>query len=319
MSIQERSERQATRGTLRNYARRHFVEAWKIPNRSGHGLARRIAGYPGLVPELIRYFTNDLMALLRRYSYETRTILVVALPKSGSTWVRSQLARIPGFNIRPTWDSSGVIERWDIAESTFRFCPRWGFNVVKLHTRYSPENLAVIDDQVDRFVLLVRDLRDVAVSRYFHVLNDATHRHHSTYRSIPEEQGIQASLDVIAEEFTPWVADWLAVQRRRPDEILLMTYEELNRDPRSAFQRICEFHGITVSTKLLERFAGSRISPEDKPNNEIRPGAGLGTTSSARHGRTGEWRRYLSEAQAKLAEERMGGVLRDLGYETRDE
>ena len=143
--------------------------------------------YFKVVPRVIRrlickdifiYVANDILALLGYYKYDYPVIFIAGLPKAGTTWVQTQLARVPGYNLRRIHDPRGTVLNHDIANSVFAALPRNRYTVLKLHTRYTPANFEIIQRHVPKFMVLIRDLRDVCVSRYFHVKAQKDHRHH---------------------------------------------------------------------------------------------------------------------------------------------
>src|SRR4051794_17023395 len=85
----------------RSYSKRLLTDGVKIPDADGRGVVRRIVSHPRLIPELARYVGTDVAAYFGRHVHSTHVALIVALPKSGSTWVRGQLGLVPGFNVRP--------------------------------------------------------------------------------------------------------------------------------------------------------------------------------------------------------------------------
>lgn len=167
----------------------------------------------GLTGRAAGLFLSDCLQFLKlkRYPYKRRILFVVGLPKSGTTWMNKLLCMVPGYCSRTIYDPSRSMMLHDVSPMTFQLVPQYAYSVMKLHTRHTHYNFATILNYVDRFVLMYRDLRDMCVSRYFHVLNEETHRHYQLYCSIPKDEGILHSINIIRKEYVKWVADWYEV------------------------------------------------------------------------------------------------------------
>ena len=92
---------------------------------------------PILLKEFFHYIKNDLLSLLGIYQYDQHILFIAGLPKSGTTWLQTMLARIPGYNIRLINDPKGVTLNHDISDTIFTSLPKYGYTVFALHTRYS--------------------------------------------------------------------------------------------------------------------------------------------------------------------------------------
>ncbi len=275
---------------------------------------KRIRQNPAFLQDIFLYFKNDLLAILGKRSYDYRILFIAGLPKSGTTWVRAQLARVPGYNIRPVDDPERVTERHDICESVFTSLPKCGYSIVKLHTRYTPENFAIIKKHVPKFIVMIRDLRDMCVSRYFHIKHEKAHRHFDLYNRESEEEGLAHCIEVIEDEYIAWVRDWVQAYKHHPETILLITYEELNQSPFSTFKKICDFYRLPVSNDFIREMAESKLRRAQNLGEQLQKSVGLRTTSTARKGVVGDWQNHFSDQHKQKFKAIAGDLLIELGY-----
>ena len=156
--------------------------------------------------EISHYLKNDFDTLRGVYHYKHPIIFIAGLPKSGTTWVRTMLAMLPGYNIRPIYDPKGtMVEHYFICDDVFQALPKNRYSIIKVHTKFSEENFKIITKYVDRFIVMYRDLRDMCVSRYIHVKNDKTHDLCQSYNEWSKDEGMMHSIGLVYKHHVPWV------------------------------------------------------------------------------------------------------------------
>jgi hypothetical protein len=95
---------------------------------------------------------------------------------------------------------------------------------------------------------------------------------------------------------------------RLNDHFLEIRYEDIHRDPRTAYIRLFDFCGIPYDESLLEDI----FTATDFRNNFQADDAAF-----RRGGRTGDWRSYFSLRDAYMFHKQAGRKLMELGYEFR--
>lgn len=276
---------------------------------------KKLTRNPRFIFEIAHYLKNDLQSALGVHRYPHKVIFIAGLPKSGTTWAETQLAKIPGYNIRPLYDPRGLAVDHDIGDETFEWLPKRGYSIVKLHTRYTPDNFQVILRHVPKFVVIIRDLRDMCVSAYFHVKSEPSHRHYELYNNVSKDEGMMHRIQVTCEHYVPWVGDWYDVAMAQPDRILLLRYEEFNADPARSFGQILDFFELAGHDSLVEEMAASRLRKEEDIARSLDGMVGLRMRNTARKGIVGDWRNHFNEQHVAEFKRLSGDVLVRMGYE----
>ncbi|WP_321491590.1 sulfotransferase domain-containing protein [uncultured Desulfobacter sp.] len=281
---------------------------------------KKIMKNPSFIKEVYCYLKNDCYALLGRYKYRYPIIFIAGLPKSGTTWVQTELARVPGYNMRPTNDPDRCTENHDVCKTVFCSLPLNRYSVLKLHTRYTPTNYNTIIESVPRFVVMIRDLRDMCISRYFHVKNEHTHRHSLLYNQMSEEDGIMHCIGILEEEYVPWVKNWAEVIRKKEFPILFVQYERLNQNPVQVFRDIFSFFELPISKDVEKKVQSSKIRKGHDLGSELSKNQlAFSNISTKRKGIIGDWKNHLTHLHKKKFKEIAGDLLIELGYEKNHE
>lgn len=143
-----------------------------------------------------------------------------------------------------------------------------------------------------RFLVLVRDGRDVALS------------------VLPLPFGPN-NVWAAARSWAHAIRLGRAAERRYPDRVLTLRYEDLVERPHEEVPLACEFAGVPYDPDMLavERSEPGKIA-RDQTGWFTSIWAGINTTA------VGKWRRELSPRQQEVFERVAGAELSELGYET---
>jgi hypothetical protein len=235
---------------------------------------------------LARRRSRDV-AIAHEHTWPT-VIPVVSLPKAGGTWLTELLAEVPGYACRPYRDADGCTREHDVCPEVFESLPLDRLSVIKLHTRPSPDNVALLERLGLKAVVLHRDLRDQCVSRMYHVLADPYHRHHALYTELPRHEALSHSIDLMLDEYVPWVAGWRELTERS-GLFLELRYEDLRAAPAEALARVLGFFEIELP-------AGAPEAIVEHVRNRTRFGLSpraLAAGATARRGAVGDWRNHF--------------------------
>ncbi|MDA8432380.1 MAG: sulfotransferase [Nitrospiraceae bacterium] len=142
-----------------------------------------------------------------------------------------------------------------------------------------------------KFIYMVRDGRDVAVSAKSSIFN----RCHAYY--VAELWSREQRLGL----------SWLS--RLPAERIMLLKYEELLRDPGCVTERICSFLGEPFEDRMLEYHRSGEASKSGGLSLSWK-----NTSMPVMRDNAGKYRRLLSEKEVLLFETVAGEELKELGY-----
>jgi len=296
------------------------TENWAMVNfmlKAKLKLVSKVIQNPRNVREISHYLKNDFNTFRGAYQYDHPIIFIAGLPKSGTTWLRTIMALLPGYNIRLIYDPTGSINRRDISDDIFNALPKNRYSIIKVHTQYSDENFKIITQHIQRFIVMYRDLRDMCVSRYIHIKNDKMHSLFRDYNQWPEDKGILHSIEFVHKEFVPWVENWRQASERHPEKILMVQYEQLNSGLKETLEKIFQFYGIDVDDVIVDKMFQTQLRGEaDIQKNLDAIDHRMGRLkSTARKGIIGDWKNYFNAEHKVRFKELIGENLIRWGYE----
>lgn len=250
--------------------------------------------------------------------YPNPVLFVAGLPKSGTTWLESMLASFPGYHdvlIPEAIDYErrhGGSHDYDIPADMFdRF--RDMLVITKMHVHGSKHNAAVLQRAQVPYLVMYRDLRDVAVSYVFYVRRTPWHPEHPHYKNLTPAQGLDRFADTLLPAYVEWVRSWHA--NRDPARSIELRYEQLLAAPKDRMQDVANFFGLNpepgvieniIDANSFERMSAGRMNERQQNQSFFRKGV------------AGDWRNHL-EGDLKT---KFKNVLRDFliefGYEKDD-
>lgn len=231
--------------------------------------------------------------------------ILASYPKSGRTWFRFILSSYlaGAFGLKPAPD----------LHSMFRVMPNFDMDPVRglpafAFARHQPRPPLVAVSHLPysrlRFrslpvIFMLRDPRDVMVSSYFH----ATRQKH---RFSGDIDGFLGHPDQGVASLTRYLNGWAAgLQHRRH---ILVSYEDLSRDPQGQTERVLGFLGLKADPQAL---AQAVEAARFQKMQELERATGLpghdydrsdGESLRMRRGKVGGFADYLSPDQIRLVE-----------------
>jgi sulfotransferase 6B1 len=282
------------------------------------------------------FFLNDIrqdyLALTGKVSYPHHIILIIGIPKSGTSWIEQLLNQLPGFVqannsvIRSFTGKRLLPHLHDINDAMFYGCPKKRYSFLKLHTHYSLENIATIERVGVRPIIIIRDLRDMMISRYYHTMSDPGHWMYSTIGHLTPEQGFLRSLYDIDElegidpidYFAQWIDDWISYSKAHPEAVLIIKYEEMKHDVHATLKRLLAFTDINIGNEAVAQI----VTDQEKTYRDINRGNLTQKLkqrgrlrSTFRKGQAGGWKSFFTEEHKEAFKKRAGNTLITSGYE----
>lgn len=236
-------------------------------------------------------------------------ILVNGSPRSGTTWMVSLLKSIPGYqsvgNFQGDMDSYLQVKPGDVIHG---------------HEWYSDEFEHTLNSMDIKTLNMVRDPRDQAVSRMFHVRRDTQLPWSAPLNEMSLDDALMACIEgrkglrgiVDAVEL---VKSW----EKSEERLLFVKFEELVANPMDEFQKVLDYLQIHLNEALVSSIAKrnrfERLTRGRKLWRKGRKPGQLDTDSHLRKGIVGDWQTYFNGDHIIRTKELAGELLIELGYE----
>ena len=256
---------------------------------------------------LTRFGLSPAKLIRRIANRDEPRILCVTIPKSGTHLLERVLCLHPRLyrKIVPTLGEPRVLRRGGFAAVLDSL--RAG-QIAVGHLSYRPDRPRSIEERGVRCIFLVRDPRDMVVSRAFYVVADPKHPLREQFLREPDPakrvrsaiagDGGWPSIDKRLRDFAGWLDSGALVVR----------FEDLvgpagggdSARQEATLRRIFAHVGVPTSDTQLARIQRRAFSE---------------TSPTFRRGSTGEWRRYFDEDTKDLFREAVGDLLARYDYE----
>lgn len=247
--------------------------------------------------------------------YPQTTLFVAGLPKSGTTWLEKMLGSYDGFHelmipeVARHEMQTGGSHDYDLPEDLFTRFEK-ALVLTKMHVHGSVHNARLLKQSNIRYVVLYRDLRDVAVSSYFYVRNTPWHPEHGLYKNVGITTGLKEFSKKTLPAYAEWVRSWHT--NRDPNKSVIVRYEELLADDTAVLRQIAELFDLDGSDDTIQRITAANSFGAMSGGRS----KGMSNESAfARKGVAGDWVNHFDDELKGLYKEIIGSFLIDFGYE----
>ena len=249
--------------------------------------------------------------------YPHRLVFVAGLPKSGTTWLQNLMLAVPAYRRLACYDPRNLLFEHVLDPALVEHLPVQGNFFIKTHVEARPEGVEALCRFGVPTVIMVRDLRDQCVSRFYHVLNDPAHRHHNYYKNGERAEVFSHCLDIAVHEYAGWIRGWLAELRKNSSLFMLVRYEDLRMDVKGQFSRALEHFDIALAEEQIDAIIAG-VSAQARQGADLASRLKSGK-STLRAGRVGDWRKHFSKSDVEYFKSVANDVLVSLGYEHDDQ
>ena len=209
----------------------------------------------------MRYVTTHcvvwrLLTLRKIFSRQRCSIVLAAMPKSGSTFLSRSLQFITGFdehhlaqsykNIEQELYAPKLIDAYDVG------------SVTQQHFRANEPNLSLLTAFEIRPVIVYRNILDVLVSMRDHLTNEALDNIPGLYPPTNFRQlDSEKQLDFLAQYAAPWLisffVSWEKFRAKCQISSLCLYYEDCREDWPAAISKILDFYDILIDPQIVRK------------------------------------------------------------------
>ena len=277
------------------------------------------------------YFFKDLKDDLikditwKKKYIKSQRLICFGLPKSGSTMIEHiyrELGYVDIFNtlIRRYSSLPKKQHVHEIHEGYFKFLPKDKGSFLKTHSHYNEELLNILTKHDVNAFILIRDIRDMMLSRYYHIINDPNHSEHKQISNMKFNEGFMLSLLTIKsgdkfnqlKYFNNWISDWVKLKR-----FPIIKYEDYILDKNLFIEKLLEISGFhkqnDIDIKSIINKIENTKNFKGTMKSKIKSFGKKKTTF--RKGITGEWKSMFTKKHKDLFKEVAQESLELGGYE----
>uniref|UniRef100_A0A8C3WM89 Sulfotransferase n=1 Tax=Catagonus wagneri TaxID=51154 RepID=A0A8C3WM89_9CETA len=264
-------------------------------------------------------FSPDILKEVKEeFTFKDEDVLIVTFPKSGTNWLIETVCLILSKG-DPNWIQSVPIwERSPWIESSSGYTMLKNKEGPRLVTSHLPIQLfpsSFFKSKV-KMIYFIRNPRDVFVSGYFFWRSTNFVRRPESLEEY-FEWFIQGN--VLYGSWFDHIRGWLSM--RDKENVLVLNYEEMKQDTRGTVGKICQFLGKKLEPEelnsVLENSSFQAMKGNAMSNYSLLKGVCLEDNGCLlRKGSPGDWKNYLTVAQAetfdKLFREKMADLPQEL-------
>lgn len=251
---------------------------------------------------LIRVGLRHVLVAYRNREVRAQDVMLASYPKSGNTWLRALIASAVVSNVSSFEDLSYCVPELELLSRKDAYKLDNGGRVIKTHEKWSPRYRSAI--------YLVRDVRNVAVSYFFHL------------KRVSQFNGnfdafIKAFADGRLDGYGAWsghVDSWSASSLAYNKRLMVVRYEDLLRSPVQTLGQVMNFLGIQANLYTLILSVESNSihnmrKMEMRSNIDHHDGIHF-----VRATNNTDWSTVIDSSHERLLKSKMGRQMDQFGY-----
>jgi len=242
---------------------------------------------------------------LRHHGFRPADIFLGSYPRSGTTWSRFVLLEILTGHEGGFDEVNGILHGVGNQATGARVLPNGG-RLLATHEQYWKH--------YHKALYLVRDVRDVILSEF-------------AYTSALEffdgdlDAFIRTFLTSKINPFGPWqkhVTSWLDSPIGGTENLLVVRYDQLRKNPQEGFTRIANFLGVNSDQALIKRAIEHNTLDKMKEKEKKAPQRASVKGRFVNSGSVQGWRAKLTPEQIQFIERHAGEALQRVGFPLSD-
>ena len=202
----------------------------------------------------IKELSSDISKDKKGHQFSSQNYFVwcAGLPKSGTTLIEEIFEILPYVNMSNSLKRIYYPGKLDhdhgVSEIMMSGVPDNKYTFLKTHTHFSEKYEKIVTQKNAKIIISVRDLRDMMISRYYHILADKTHWFHESIKDLSFEDGFIKSINKkkrnekensVIEYYYFWIENWLKIANQK--KYLVLWYEDYIDNPINYVQKILNY------------------------------------------------------------------------------
>jgi hypothetical protein len=242
------------------------------------------------------------MVWIRHRNFFPADVFFAAYPRSGTTWTRfvlfEMLSGMPaGFKVTNQLMPGVSL----LHKKALRLLPEGG-RLIATHEYYRKE--------YRRAIYMVRDGRDVLLSEYAFLKA-------LDFFKGDQDEFVEHFLFTCVSAFGPWhrhIDSWMDSPIANTENMMLVRFENLRKDPVLGFAKMAEFLGVDVDLEKIKLAVANNSIQQMRAKEDNEPVPASVKGRFVRDGAVRGWVSRLTPAQVCLIEKHAGNALMRLGY-----
>lgn len=259
--------------------------------------------------------------------FESKYNLVwcAGLPHSGTTLVEEIFDSLPYIRLNSSplrfFNSGNLTHPHSVSREMFLSAPINKYSFFKTHSHYDPSFLEYAKQSNARIIVCLRDIRDMMISRYWHIMSNKYHWLHLKIKDLPMREGFIESLISVNEEnyYSPrpiedyflWIKNWIEVEKK--EDIKIIWYEDYVKNSIQYIYNILDYLEFSEinARHIEEKLESKRVRNKSFPLSKrlFLPGR---MKSTYRSGKSGEWRELFDDNISEVFNSYIPGEISEI-------
>lgn len=260
---------------------------------------------------------------------------IAGMPKAGTTWLEQligfhpMMVKLNGSVLRKYPSNVNLEHPHDLDYSMFTCAPRDKYSFLKLHPNPNVRNFDILRHNQIKTIILIRDIRDVLISDYFHSLHDRKDFNYKKLQNLTTNDGLFEQIKSIhpsnkisnIEYYSKWLDGWIDRSMEDPSNHLIIKYEDMHNNLETILKKIFDFYEFKIDKNEINSLIfhhmnnHNRDFNDDLKHNLNKKGR---RKSTFRKGKKREWELFFKDDEKSILKQYLTDVLIKSGYEKDD-
>lgn len=240
----------------------------------------------------------------RKKNLDHNLLFISSLPKSGSTLIENIASILQYVDLKSSLlrnlNSKSAPEPHGINKEMILSAPEKKLSYLKTHTDFNKSYTEILKFNKTKVIITYRDLRDVMISRYFHIMADKLHWQHNSISRLDFKSGFIESIECKNSRhplknfnnlhyYYYWVKNWKKEYKNY--DYLMLKYENYILNRTKFIEKILSYLNQTeFGVKNIERKLDKKLNNLRKLKFEDRLKLPGDFKSTYREGRIDNWK-----------------------------